>query len=47
MELADHDAFCAINDKRTGVRHQRNFAHVDIVFGYVIPILQTERHVQR
>ena len=32
MQLADNDAFRTVDDERALFRHQRNFAHVNIVF---------------
>ena len=32
MQLTDDDTFASVNHKGSLVRHERDFAHVDIVF---------------
>ncbi len=32
MQLRNNDALGAVDDKGTGIRHERNFAHVDFLF---------------
>ena len=47
VNLADHHAFRAIDHKRTGGGHQRDFAHVDALFTHLVAIFQAEGHVKR
>ncbi len=32
MQLGNDNPLCAIDDERTGGRHERNFAHIDLLF---------------
>ncbi len=47
VKLADNHPLCAVNDKGSVPRHERDFTHVDVLFTHFIPVFQTKRDVQR
>ncbi len=47
MELANDDAFRAVDDKRARRRHERDFAHVDFFFLGPLFFLELESDVER
>ena len=47
MQLADDDAFGAIDDERALRRHQRQFAHENFFFLGALFVLEQERDVER
>ena len=47
VQLRDHDAFRAVHDERAGGRHQRDFAHVNLLLLHALFLLEVEGHVER
>ena len=46
MELTHDNALSPVYDKCTRIAHQGHFAHVDDIFGNVIPVFETERYMK-
>src|ERR1017187_6342420 len=47
VQLADDDALRSVNHKTARGRHERNFAHVDLLFLRAVGVFETEGNVQR
>src|SRR5436189_4392853 len=47
MQLADNDAFSAIDDEGALRRHEREFAHEDLLFFHSLLFMQMESDIER
>jgi hypothetical protein len=47
VQLAHHDALCAVDHEGSGLGHERNLSHVDLLFLGGLFVLITESDVER